>query len=75
MAAKRHCHVQIEYTNKEGQVETLTGFDPTDEERIKFVHDMLDEYLRYLRNRFEQGIDKIQNKDNGFRVFDLIDCH
>ncbi len=43
----RHCHWQIQYTG----VETLSGFDPRNQEDRKFVHENLDEYLDYLANK------------------------
>lgn len=52
MSDKLHAHVRIEYTHEDGgQVETLVGFCPWKEAARKMVHEMLDEYLDYLKRR------------------------
>jgi len=67
----RHAHMQIEYTNKDKeQVESLVGFDPRKEEDKKFVHDCLDEYLRYLAERWEK--DGSLHECNHFEISDEI---
>jgi len=62
-----HAHAQIEYES----VESLIGFNPTAYEDRKFVHELLDEYLDYLAERY-QNKDGEPRDGNGFRVFDLI---
>ncbi len=85
--SKLHCHVQIEYTGmmpvcgelQEMQVETLAGFDPTEDR--EYVHAMLDEYLNYLERRMNEakknGLTNFKPKyeDNWFKVFDEADTH
>jgi len=77
--ADLHAHVQIQYTlDNGGTVESYEGFDPTSEKSRKFVHDMLDEYLDYLRARimgFSQGkgVKEALSEENHFKVFDYLD--
>lgn len=69
-----HAHAQIQY--QDGQVESLVGFNPADEDDVKFIHNLLDEYLEYLRNKLKdnpQGFNCPDDKDklplNRFIVF------
>lgn len=78
-----HAHVQIEYTNDNGdQVESLVGFDPTSKNDREFVHSLLDEYLDYLAKRFKRVLDGKESgipgeggryDMNHFEVSDQID--
>lgn len=60
-------HMQLEYDNNEGGVETTTSVDPTDPDDRQMLHDMLDEYL-------DHGI--LVNPDDAyFRVWGVCRCH
>jgi len=68
----KHAHAQIEYTKNGDQVESLVGFNPTAQEDRKFVHELLDEFLDYIEDRFRNGQDGVKAKTNHFEVGDLI---
>lgn len=80
-----HAHIQIEYTEHPSMVgfdhnvnnghpytrESLLGFNPNDAEDVKMAHNMLDEYLQYLRQMHKLHPQGWTGSDNNrFIMFD-----
>lgn len=69
----KHCHVYVGYQDSEGEeVDSMSGFDPTNPTDRRLVHDMLDEYLlKYLVPRF-RGEERAATLDHRFIVSNVI---
>lgn len=76
-----HLHIQIENDNGSLACESLRGFDPTDPEERKYVHDCLDEYLDWIGKKLSEckSTKKLEFKpeyeDTEFRIYGEIDTH